>query len=369
MNKTGILYLTHVGYIGGAEKYLLNILDSLDRDKASPLVICGEGEQLPEALAERNIPCLQRIFRPKHPVNYLSNTLYAAKVVRRHKIKLIHADSITASLAAVLAARLAQVPIIAEIHDFKLFTGFRKTLIGMTDLMLSHSDAVQDYIVSQGFYREKVMRLYCGIEDSFFQPIEAGRLKGEGNPRIGFVGQIAEIKGIPTLLKALAEVACAGTPFQAFLLGQDFEHEGRYLQEMKTLTGELGLKDRVEFTGFVDNPQEWFASFDIIAMPSMIEPFGLVAVEALAQKKPLIVGRTGGLQEIVQEGVTGICVEPGSVDELTQALLKMLENPQWAKSLGEAGYQDVSRRFTMDKMIQGLDEIYQRFLGLSVFQC
>ena len=367
-SKAGILFTNPVGFTGGAELRLVSILDCLDRDKVEPVVVCGAGEQLPNLLKERGITHYVRTIRPRSILNYLGNTLFLLKIIRRHHIRLIHGNAITSSIASAAAVKISGTPFIADIRDMIEYSLPKRILINFADIILVHSEAVKNWMLARGFPEGKLRLVYMGIWGWWFdkaQPVPD--LKGDC-PIIGFIGQIAEIKGVPILLRALQQVARQFPRFKAVLVGKDFSRGGRYLEEMRTLAEELGIGDKVRFTGFVDNPQNWIAGFDIMVIPSLMEPLGMVAAEALAQKKPVIVTRTGGLPEIVEDGVGGLVVEPGSVDELAGAIIKLLEDPGYAESLGEAGYHSAKKRFHINNMMRGMNGVYRDLIGFNVMQ-
>ncbi|NQS97899.1 MAG: glycosyltransferase family 4 protein [candidate division Zixibacteria bacterium] len=366
--KPGILFTDPVGFTGGAELRLLSILDCLDRYKVVPVVVCGTGDQLPKLLKERGVTHYVRTIRPRSMLNYLGNTLFLLKIIRRHNIKLIHGNAITSSIASAAAAKISGTPFIADIRDMIEYSFPKRMLINFADIILVHSEAVKKWMLERGFPEDKLRRVYMGIWGWWFEQAQPVSDIKSDYPIIGFIGQIAEIKGVPILLRALQQVARQFPRFNAVLVGKDFSQGGRYLEKMKELAEELEIGDRVNFIGFVDNPQNWIASFDIVVIPSMMEPLGMAAAEALAQKKPVIVTRTGGLPEIVENEVTGLVVEPGSVDELSETILRLLQNPQYAKSLGEAGYHSAKARFHIDNMMREMNEVYKDLIGFDVMQ-
>ena len=366
--KPGILFTDPVGFTGGAELRMISILDCLNRDKIQPVVVCGTGEQLPNLLKERGVTHHIRPIHPRSINNYLSNTLFLIKIIRRHNIKLIHGNAITSSIASAAAAKMTGTPFIADIRDMIEYSFPKKMLINFADIILVHSEAVKKWMLERGFPVNKLRRVYMGIWGWWFEQAQPVSDLKSDYPIIGFIGQIAEIKGVPVLLRALQQVARQFPRFNAVLVGKDFSQGGRYLEKMKVLAEELGIGDKVRFTGFVDNPQNWIAAFDIMVIPSLMEPLGMVAAEALAQKKPVIVTRTGGLPEIVENEVAGLVVEPGSVDELSDAILRLLQNPQYAKSLGEAGYHSAKARFHIDNMMREMNEVYKDLIGFDIME-
>ena len=367
-DKPGILFTVPVGFTGGAELCLLAIIDCLDQEKVQPIVVCGFGEQLPGSLKKGNIIHYTRIIEPRQPLNYLSNTLFLNKIIKRHIIKLIHANAIRSSIASAAAAKMNRLPFIADIQDMIEYNFAKRWLINRADVMLVHSKAVKKWMLDKGFPESKLKVVYMGIADDWFHPAEPVKQLKRDLPIIGFIGQIAEIKGLPVLLKALKIVSYRFPDFKAVLVGGDFNHKGAYLEEMKALANMLGISDKAQFMGFQDNPRNWTASFDIMVVPSLVEPLGMVAMEGLAQKKPVISSNTGGLPEIIQDGITGLVVEPGLETALAEAILKLLHNPQYGKKLAQAGYEQTKTRFHINVMMRNFNAVYKELMGMDVMR-
>ena len=102
------------------------------------------------------------------------------------------------------------------------------------------------------------------------------------------------------------------------------------------------------------------AAADIFAMPSLGEPFGLVFLEAMAMQLPVVALDSGGAPEVVDDGVTGLLVEPGDTDGLTRRLLALLEDPERRQQMGAAGRQRVEALFTTPRMAADTATVYRR---------
>jgi glycosyltransferase involved in cell wall biosynthesis len=156
-----------------------------------------------------------------------------------------------------------------------------------------------------------------------------------GPPAVGFVGRLVPEKGVSVLLQAFRKVR-ERLPDARLLIAGD----GKEKAHLKSLCSTLGLEPFVDFWGYLPSerlPELW-SQIQVQVVPSLwAEPFGLVATEAMAAARPVIASRGGGLEESVMDGETGLLFEPGNVDELTDGLLKLLNNYDLCRKMGKRG--------------------------------
>jgi len=176
--------------------------------------------------------------------------------------------------------------------------------------------------------------------------------------RFLFLGRIAPQKGLPWLLEALA--LCP----QDLLV--DVAGEGHKLEECRQTCAILGLTGRVTFHGW-QAPAGVFAllqSCRALVFPSLWpEPFGLVALDAMAAGRAVIAGRSGGIPEIVQEGRSGLLVNPGDAPALAQAMQQLAQQPALATQFGYEGRRILENDFSMEKHMDGLMALYAQVMG------
>lgn len=179
-------------------------------------------------------------------------------------------------------------------------------------------------------------------------------------PLIGFAGRMAHEKGIDVLLDALTRLprvhaAIAGT--------------GPLAGAMRSYARTLGIGHRTHFVGYLDDIRPLLWACDVYVQPSRREAFGLAAVEAAALGLPVVASRTGGLQDIVRDGVTGMLVRPGDAQDLARALDTMLSDAKLVQTLGKAAHHHVRAHFAIDMVLDSIDEVYQKVKDLSEKRC
>jgi glycosyltransferase involved in cell wall biosynthesis len=202
-----------------------------------------------------------------------------------------------------------------------------------------------------GFPAEKLIHIANGIpRDAPSPPMSAPAPQWpEGKRRILFVGRFDRQKGVDLLTEAVAEL---GDAVFAFLVGDSVLGDGVA----------LSLPANARATGWLSAPEltAYYASADVLVVPSRWEGFGLIAAEAMRSGLPVIATRVGGLAEIVEHRVTGLLIEPGNRPALVSALRAIELTSR--KAMGEAGRDRFLRHFTLDRAHAQLTALYQRLL-------
>ncbi len=174
-----------------------------------------------------------------------------------------------------------------------------------------------------------------------------------------FIGRLVREKGVQTLLEALPMIRDRFPAVRLVVAGQ-----GPYQEELNRLALQLGVDHQVTFTGFIDEEtrNQLYAHADVAAFPSLYEPFGLVALEAMATGTPVVVGDTGGFAETVQDGVNGIRAESGNAGDLAQKIIGILENGDLAVRLSRQGFKDVEEKFAWPAIARQYESLYQKIV-------
>ncbi len=163
---------------------------------------------------------------------------------------------------------------------------------------------------------------------------------------IGVPARLVKAKGHIFLLQAIPEIVKLFPDTKFFFAGEGSEKE-----HLKDLAHQLNLDNHVIFAGYVREIFETMAGFDLLVLPSIIEPFGLVLAEGMALKKPIVATRVGGIPEVVEDKKTGFLVPPADCHSLAQAVITLREDRNLSSRLGEAGRKRVERFFSLEKTI------------------
>jgi glycosyltransferase involved in cell wall biosynthesis len=174
-----------------------------------------------------------------------------------------------------------------------------------------------------------------------------------------YVGRLVYEKGIHILINAVPKVL-SKVDAKFVIVGSG------YMQEQLTnIVRSMGLEHKVLFTGFVDEQSllKLQKLADVSVVPSLFEPFGIVALEAMAAKSPVVVSDTGGLGEIVQHDVTGVKVYPNNTESLAWGISKVLTDSSYARYIRQNAYKEILERYDWDKIAQQTRRLYEAVLS------
>lgn len=179
---------------------------------------------------------------------------------------------------------------------------------------------------------------------------------------IFFIGRLVPEKGVQVLLEAFSQIL-PGFQGLKLMVGGIGPYEG----VLRSKAGELGLADRVVFLGYLDerSRNEYLKMADVAVFPSLYEPFGIVALEAMATQVPVIVSDTGGLSEVVAHGIDGYKVPPGRPDILSYYIREVLVNPGLARDLTRQAWKKVLTVYDWRSIALGTIEVYREAMASS----
>lgn len=172
---------------------------------------------------------------------------------------------------------------------------------------------------------------------------------------IFYIGRLVYEKGIQTLIHAMPRILAQAPDTRLIIAGS-----GPMQEELQRLAGHLG--DHVRFAGFVDNElrEALYRSADVCVFPSLYEPFGIVVLESMGHRKPVVVSDVGGLAEIVEHGVDGYKALPGHVESLAWHITELLLQPELGQKLAQKAFEKLGSEYTWDKVASGVQDVYHR---------
>jgi glycosyltransferase involved in cell wall biosynthesis len=206
-----------------------------------------------------------------------------------------------------------------------------------------------------------------GIDTDAFAPDRA-RPRNEGDvPVIGAVARLSPEKGLEYLLRAVALLRDrADREYRPELkLNVVLAGDGPSRESLEWLTAELRLDDRVRFLGEVahEDVPAVLQSFDIFAMPSTAEGFGVSALEASAMELPVIASNIHGIPDVVIDGETGVLTRPRDVEAIADAIVRLVEDPGLRLRMGAAGRAYVQRHYQWSDNVKLMERLYDDMLG------
>ncbi|WP_017652643.1 glycosyltransferase [Fortiea contorta] len=272
------------------------------------------------------------------------------------------------SLGAVKYRSISNIPVIAVQR-----LAVEKTCLETVDRVIATSPQEQKHMRILVSTKGRMEMIPCGTDIDKFGKIG----KTEARKHLGvaadtkmvlYVGRFDQRKGIETLVRAIAKSRLRGQADLQLVIGggsRPGQSDGMERDRIANIVAELGLKDCTTFPGRLDDTDllYYYAAADVCVVPSHYEPFGLVAIEAMACRTPVVASNVGGLQFTVVPEVTGLLATPKDEVAFGAAIDRILTNPEWAQQLGETGRQRVEIAFSWHSVASRLAQLYTRLLA------
>lgn len=304
---------------------------------------------------------------------------YAIELHRKHPFDLVHAHDWMVTDAAWVMKKGFGVPMVATIHATEAgrMHGLHNDLqryISQIEWRLTF-ESWEVIVNSQAMLRElqtqfkvpadKINVIPNGIDpDQFdfeFDPTQMRRQYASEHQQIClFVGRMVREKGVQVLLQAAQSILAAVPGTQFLMVGT-----GYYLDEMKTLANNLGIAHNVHFLGYVSDYDllRLYKCADVVVIPSLYEPFGIVALEGMAAKVPVVTSEAGGLVDFVEHMQTGITTYTGDIGSLSWGILEVLRNKRLAEHLKQVAYDKVKHIYNWKVIAKRTLELYEKVLN------
>jgi glycosyltransferase involved in cell wall biosynthesis len=368
-----VLYVAWAPFFSGAERALLRLIEGLDRSRYRPFVVLGtDGELAAELRA-------QQVEVAHVPVVYAEArrlAAWSASVSRviwqawRHGAALIHANDAPSFQPAGYAARSLGLPALAHIRFPDTNAGFRWFLKPGFSRALFVSANLLDGAMSeaQSLFADRSDVVYDGVPTPPV-PDEAARQRirhdlglPENRAVVVLAGQVAEVKGLWDFIEAAQILVDRGTPVSFAVLGDDLRNKGALRIQAEQAVQARGLAGCFHFLGFRPNAERLIAAFDIVAVPSHVEPLGNSTLEAMAAGRPVVGSRVGGIPEMIVDGVTGTLVPSRDPLKLAAAVEVLVRDPAKARALGLAGRARAIDRFAVPTHAARVESIYDQVI-------
>ena len=291
------------------------------------------------------------------------------RVIRDAQPDLVHLNAeLVINRAGALAAYQEGIPTVCHVRGWERWNIWDRLLALTVRAFVCISQAVARRLVAQGAIDARVHVVYNGldVQDVPTQPRpELYEILGihPGRPTIGIFSRLVPWKGHTVFIEAAALVARELPEVQVLVVGAEEITAPGYVQALKEQANRLGIGENVRFLGHRDDVLDLYPLVDVLVHASIRdEPFGRVIIEGMAAARPVVATRGGGTVEIVREGETGYLVPQGDARAMAAAILDLLQNPEKARQMGEAGRRDVATRFRADEAARRIMHIYDMIL-------
>ena len=341
-----------------------------------------------------HIPAGPESPRPKEELlsyipNFVTGILNFSET-KQINYDIIHSHYWLSGLAALQLREQWDAPVIQMFHTLALLKnkiaknddeiegsyrvdGERQVINNADYIIASTIDEFENLVDLYSAQPKKIKIVPPGVDTSRFYPISSDEAKEFINmptteKMILFVGRIEPLKGIDTLIRAIAQMrkadVMADCPHYLYVIGGEPDskesNSNPEMKRLKVLCRDLGVGDLIVFMGKKDQDtlQYYYSAAEIVVMPSNYESFGMVALEAMACGTPVVATQVGGLQHLVQDGVTGFIVPHNDPDALELSLTQLICKPELREQLSDNSV-NYAKTYSWDVVTPKIIEVYR----------
>lgn len=361
---------------GGVAKYYENICFYLPPDKITVLANNETDGDKFDALQKYKI--YRKNLISKFPIwpKWIFSFFYLHKVVKKEKTEIILVGQILPlGTIALIHKKFFKTPYAVFIHGMDLGMAQRskrksklaEKILRNAEFIITNSEYTKKLVIGQGIEANKIHVVYPCVDTRINANVntklhEAPYTEGKiYKPCLLTLGRLVKRKGHDMVIKALPKVIDEFPNVNYVIAGDGIDRA--YLEG---LAQKCGVRNNIIFTGEISDEKKYklYEKCDIFIMPSRnidgdVEGFGIVYLEAGLYEKPVIAGRSGGIAEAVLDGQTGILVNPEDIDEIADAIIKLLADPDLANKFGVQGRERVLREFNLEVQIDKLKKLLQ----------
>ena len=350
-----LIYEPSSGF-GGSANALANTVKNINKDRFRPIVAI-----------KKNGPQFNRIKGVEIIKLNQPEVLRLYSIIRKKQISLVHVNTnIISGIPAIIAAKLSGIPCICHIRQTRRLIKRERFFAKWIDrFILINKQAIETY--REDINENKISTVHDGLEITEFNDTGSS-LRNEfsldSQPVVGLVGRIVEGKGQREFILAAEQVLKSLPNAKFAIVGDAKGGTVDYQNKIKELANNKKLANSCIFTGWRNDAMGIIADLDVLVQASTTFPegFGLTIIEAMALKKPVIATNIPGPSDIVIDGETGFLGQPGDINMMAEKILYLLNNPDIAKKMGEAGRRRVEELFDVRKNIRQIEDVYDEAL-------
>lgn len=310
--------------------------------------------------------------------NFLRQVRRLARFLKEQEISVVHTHDFYTNIFGMAAARLAGVP--ARIASKRETEGFRSNLqkraeryaFSLAHSVITNADAVRNQLMKEGVRSDKLVTVYNGLDmkrvapqeglerEALLDLLKLPQEKREIKRR--FVTIVANlqhpVKDHPMFLRAAARVHEA-VPEAAFVLAG----EGRLIDELRSLSAELGIERDTFFIGRCQHVAELLSVSEVCVLSSKAEGFSNSILEYMAAARPVVATDVGGAREAIQEAETGYLVAAKDHEAMAARIIELLLDSEKAQEMGRRGRRIITEKFSCEAQLYRTENLYERLLS------
>ncbi len=356
---------------GGMEMYTLASALQLKNKNLNVSLLCyPDSELFNEAIRQKLNVITSTGDKYFHPIEIIK----LIKHLKKNKFDIIHSHASSDLWLIVPALRTAkiQTPLFFTKHVGSFINKkdiLHNYLYNRVNIAFAISSVIKNNLLETTSLNEsKIKILHNGVDTKFFDPalVNPKEVRKEFNIYgsdivIGMIARITWGKGYEELLKAAGSLVNEYKNLKFLLVGKASRGEEDYAEKIQNLSGQLGLKDKVIFTGYRKDTRNLISAMDIFAFPSHSEAFGIALIEAMSMAKPSVCSNSDGILDIAVEGKTSLLFKRKDENDLKEKLKILIDSEQMRTKLGKAARERAIKKFDFNKITEKTIGFYNLF--------
>lgn len=371
--------------VGGVENHVYNIAKKLvenghevtvytsDLLKDNPQIrLVHKGKNKVEGIRIRRFKAYGLL--PKIEASIIMPSMMTALLKEKADIIHAHGHYYFPAYLAALARHITEIPLVLTTHTgsrrrlptlSKLYNQtVGKFILKTTDQIISQTKREAEYLTSIGARSEKISVIPNGVDTNLFSRHANGysfkRKYGIIGNIILFVGRLSKVKGLNYLMNAMPRILNEVPDTTLVIVGPDFGVK----TELRRLARQLCIEKKVLFTGPLSDDElvGSYAASNLLVLPSTVESFGVVLLEAMVMGKPVVATNVSVARDIVQNRVNGFVIKPRRSDQIAKAVIALLKNSNSASKMGDIN-RKIACDYSWDGIAQMTSQVYQKLCG------
>jgi len=363
-------------HCGGTENQVTTLSRALADDGFDLEVACMHRVgPLVTALTERDVPLREYPISSFLSPRAIGQQVRLARHIVGRRLHIVHTYGFYGNVFAVPPAAAAGVPvIIASIRDRGVYltprqTRAQKYVCHLADRILVNAEAVKGWLLEQGYPLSKIVVIRNGVDvERFDASPDSDAIREQlglapDERLVTVVSRLTPLKGLEQFIDAASMLASWFPTVRFLIAGDASAGEGDYVAALRQRARRAGVGRRVLFIGHRADVPAVLGCAAVSVMPSLNEALSNALLESMAAGAPIVATRVGGTPEAIVHGKTGLLVPAGDPRALSQAIARLLNEPELAAALGHAARRAAESSFSLSRMVAATEQLYRDLLA------
>ena len=380
-----IVFLHSSSELYGSDRSLLNLVKNLDKDKFNITVILPDDgplvdkinsfdnvEVIINELAVLRRKNLSLSGMSKYFIELMRSIKFINNLIKEKSIDIVYTNTSVIFVGGI-SAKICKVKSVWHIREI-IKSKYERFIVSkivniFSDYIIANSKATAEAISKN---KDKVKVVYNAIDieknsdlkgiDEFYKEVAATIVRSNEKIKIGMAGRINRWKGQKLFVDMAKLVSEENDNVEFLIAGDVYKGEDYILDNLKGYILESGVKDKIGLLGQVDNMSNFYKKLDIFVLPSIQpEPFGLVVIEAMNNKLPVVATNHGGPVEIIENNVDGFLVDYKDAEEMAQVVNKLIKDKELRNYISANAEKKVKKKFNVSRYVDEISYILEEF--------